>query len=76
MVSKQITRFLIMKSDLLQYLEENNNITGRFTDFIEYVKSLEDDSDKLAALENGGVDNWEWYSESLQEYWKEKEDEE
>ena len=24
----------------------------------------------IACLESGGVDNWEWYSESLQEYWE------
>ena len=26
---------------------------------------------KLMALESGGVDNWEWYGESLHEYMKE-----
>lgn len=41
---------------------------------IEYVKvpvyqlaRLLKDSDKLSALERGGVDNWEWYGESLSE---------
>lgn len=33
----------------------------------QYEKLL-DDSAKLNALENGGVDNWEWYDESLTEY--------
>ena len=28
-------------------------------------------SNKLAALEAGGVDNWEWYGESLRDYEKE-----
>lgn len=28
---------------------------------------------KLQALENGGVDNWEWYSEALSELRKEEE---
>ena len=31
---------------------------------------------ELTALENGGVDNWEWYEESLKEYKKYKEDKE
>ena len=31
---------------------------------------------KLHALENGGVDNWEFYDESLAEYWNEKEKQE
>lgn len=33
----------------------------------EYEKLIRR-SDMLAALENGGVDDWEWYSESLEEY--------
>lgn len=31
----------------------------------EKLISLISDSLKLQALENGGVDNWEWYGESL-----------
>lgn len=27
---------------------------------------------KLAALENGGVDNWEWYGESINDFLKEQ----
>lgn len=30
--------------------------------------SLISDSLKLQALENGGVDNWEWYSVSLTDF--------
>lgn len=29
------------------------------------VKYLQERDDTLTALENGGVDNWEWYGESL-----------
>lgn len=36
------------------------------------LKELERAAAKLAALEAGGVDNWEWYSESLREYRKEE----
>ena len=32
------------------------------------LRELVHDSLKLIALENGGVDNWEWYSESLHEF--------
>lgn len=28
------------------------------------------DSMKLCALENGGVDNWTWYSDSIQDFEK------
>ena len=38
------------------------------------LNSLQRDSRKLAALEAGGVDNWEWYSESLEEFWAEEEE--
>lgn len=35
------------------------------------LKELERAYAKLQALENGGVDNWEWYGESLKEWNKE-----
>ena len=28
----------------------------------------------LSAFEAGGVDNWDWYSESLKDFWKEEEE--
>lgn len=34
---------------------------------------LEDIESKMTCLEAGGVDNWEWYGESLKEYHKQKE---
>lgn len=36
-------------------------------------EALLDDMRKLSALEVGGVDNWEWYDASLENYWAEKE---
>lgn len=39
----------------------DKNITISRNEFI----SLKKDSEKLRLLENGGVDNWEWYGESL-----------
>lgn len=42
----------------------------------EEYNRLCDRDNKLTALENGGVDNWEWYSDSLESYFKEKELEE
>jgi len=38
-------------------------------------KSLLRDSAILRALEAGGVDNWEWYGESLSSFWEENDDE-
>ena len=35
-------------------------------------KGLVRDQRMLSALEAGGVDNWEWYSESLQDFWAEE----
>lgn len=40
------------------------------------LKQLERAYGKLQALEAGGVDNWEWYSESLRDWNKENELEE
>lgn len=37
----------------------------------EELKELLAARDKLAALERGGVDNWSWYSDSLNDYLKE-----
>jgi len=38
-------------------------------EYSEYEKLLKRD-EKLTALENGGVDNWEWYGESLKNYFE------
>ena len=42
---------------------------------VEYTQLL-DAQNKLSALKSGGVDNWEWYSESLADYYAEKEKDE
>lgn len=42
---------------------------------LEEYHELLDASAKLRALEVGGVDNWEWYYESLKDYLAETEDE-
>lgn len=40
-------------------------------------KEVQRQLDKLQALENGGVDNWEWYDQSLEDAgWFDEEDEE
>lgn len=33
---------------------------------------LVDQEEMLEALQAGGVDNWEWYGESLSEYWSKR----
>lgn len=42
----------------------------------EKLKELQLAQSKLNALEAGGVDNWEWYDESLESWHKENEYEE
>lgn len=37
----------------------------------EHLLSLIQDSITLTALENGGVDNWEWYGDSINDLLKE-----
>ena len=34
------------------------------------IEEAEQDRCYINCLESGGVDNWEWYSESLQPYWE------
>lgn len=36
----------------------------------EEYDRLQDRDFKLSCLEGGGVDNWEWYDESLEDYYK------
>ena len=47
----------------------NETVTITLTEY----NDLKRDSKMLAALEAGGVDNWEWYFESLREFWAEEE---
>ena len=50
-----------------QLIVVNSEVKITYADYEE----LSDRNEKLTALENGGVDNWEWYSESLKDYFKE-----
>ena len=43
---------------------------------VKRLKQLERAASKLSALEAGGVDNWEWYGESLKEWNRENQLEE
>lgn len=40
----------------------------------QYLEDMYNNSEKCIALEQGGVDNWEWYDESLRDYFGEEED--
>lgn len=62
-----------LKSVIAQFVNNlgGNNLKVGGTDNIitkEEYDSLIHRSEKLEALEQGGVDNWEWYSESLSNY--------
>ena len=35
-------------------------------------RELLEDSRKLQALENAGVDNWDWYDEAMKEFYSEE----
>lgn len=43
---------------------------------LEEYAELQRDSRMLAALQAGGVDNWEWYDESLASFYEEEEGDE
>ena len=53
--------------------EDGEFVTVKLIDW-ELVKQrildLEEQAFMLQCLENGGVDNWEWYSDSLKPYYK------
>lgn len=58
-------------------------LDGRFQKEVELVvltpaqyKELDKRDRKLRALEAGGVDNWEWYSDSLEDHYEDDEEEE
>ncbi|AWP47866.1 hypothetical protein HOR81_gp48 [Escherichia phage ST32] len=57
--------------ELLSHLNAEDNKMA--LEFKAKLKQLQEKADKDAlwreCLEAGGVDNWSWYSESLQEYW-------
>ncbi len=51
--------------------ESENDVTVTISKQ-EYV-NLKDCQLQLLALERGGVDNWEWYEDSMEGYWQMKE---
>lgn len=51
---------------MITWLEDDEVIVKK-----EDLADLQRDSKCLAALEAGGVDNWEWYSESINMYFPE-----
>lgn len=76
---KSLTEIVIkdydkLKSDIKELESQKNLIvvgSDVEIDYSEYEKLLKRD-EKLTALENGGVDNWEWYSESLKNYFEDE----
>lgn len=53
------------------HLEVPASVMADFVPKVEAViAQAEDDALYRQCLEAGGVDNWDWYSESLQPYWE------
>lgn len=53
----------------------NSNISAKNQMMIiNYISNLENRDATLCALEAGGVDNWEWYGESIKDFFKEEEE--
>lgn len=48
-------------------MSETNKNSEMITITVKEYESLIDDRDWRICLENGGVDNWDWYYESLKE---------
>lgn len=54
----------------------NSNISAKNQMMIiNYISDLENRDAILSALEAGGVDNWEWYGESIRDFFREEEEE-
>ena len=54
----------------------NSNISAKDQMMIiNYINNLENRDAILCALEAGGVDNWEWYGESIRDFFGEEEEE-
>lgn len=69
--------FSILMSELLKH-KGKKTISAAKTVTIteEEYKSLLQSARELQALESGGVDNWEWYGEAMENVWKNEEEEE
>ena len=67
---------LSMKNSKISRLITNSNmsIEDQIT-VINYISILESRDTILCALEAGGVDNWEWYGESIKKFLGEEEEE-
>lgn len=67
---------LSMKNSKISHLITNSNmsIEDQIT-VINYISILESRDTILCALEAGGVDNWEWYGESIKKFLGEEEEE-
>ena len=67
---------LSMKNSKISHLITNSNmsIEDQIT-VINYISILESRDTILCALEAGGVDNWEWYEESIKNFLGEEEEE-
>lgn len=62
--------------ELLGHLNsEDNELAAEFRKQLsDKLKDAEMDALWRSCLEGGGVDNWSWYSESLEEYWQREEE--
>ena len=53
----------------------NSNISAKNQMMIiNYISNLENRDATLCALEAGGVNNWEWYEESIKDFFREEEE--
>jgi septal ring factor EnvC (AmiA/AmiB activator) len=68
-INELISKNQVATETIKQQQEEINDLTAqvrRLSNPITEVSSeIQEKLDKLEALENGGVDNWEWYGESM-----------
>lgn len=65
-----------MKEKIIKLLEQTSASILDKREILNYIQKLEDDSLKLSALQANGVDNWIWYGDAMDDYYRWKEEEE
>ena len=65
----------IQNLKIFNLITNSNLSTKEQNIIIDYINSLENRDAILCALEAGGVDNWEWYGESIKDFFRKEEEE-
>lgn len=74
-VLRVLEPFVTCDADVVNYVFDAAKTAGYVVLTAEHFERLDRAEDKLIALENGGVDNWEGYGSAMRDAWQSDEDE-